>query len=249
MPASSSWKGKFCCSFVWGKWAVLHVNRVVRGLGYGLDESALAAANLMRFKPALRNGVPCGIHGSRTCRVSACVLRLNSNRVEKGIRVMRTWKWMFTAFLLAGLSATAQQTAGQTSSEPSAAPQQATPQSSQPADAAPASAPTTLNQVVDRAIAREHALVTMLAKRTPLVETYLQNMRNDAQLGPAPTSDHYYFGRIDMGETVCQDYLSKGSFQGRLLGGFSKLFKYVLQSRRLLLDGVRGPRRLRPRPL
>ncbi len=139
---------------------------------------------------------------------------------------MRTWKWMFTAFLLAGLSATAQQTAGQTSSEPSAAPQQATPQSSQPADAAPASAPTTLNQVVDRAIAREHALVTMLAKRTPLVETYLQNMRNDAQLGPVPTSDHYYFGRIDMGETGRQDYLSKGSFQGRLLGGFSKLFKY-----------------------
>ncbi len=36
----------------------LHVNRVVRGLGHGLDESALAAANLMRFKPALRNGVP-----------------------------------------------------------------------------------------------------------------------------------------------------------------------------------------------
>ena len=36
----------------------LHVNRLVRGLGHGLDESALAAANVMRFKPALRNGVP-----------------------------------------------------------------------------------------------------------------------------------------------------------------------------------------------
>jgi TonB family protein len=35
---------------------VLHVNRVVRGLGHGLDESAVAAANKMRFKPALRNG-------------------------------------------------------------------------------------------------------------------------------------------------------------------------------------------------
>ena len=34
----------------------LHVNRVVRGLGHGLDEAALAAANKMRFKPALRNG-------------------------------------------------------------------------------------------------------------------------------------------------------------------------------------------------
>src|SRR5271155_5366061 len=34
----------------------LHVNRVVRGLGHGLDEAAIAAANKMKFKPALRNG-------------------------------------------------------------------------------------------------------------------------------------------------------------------------------------------------
>ena len=89
---------------------------------------------------------------------------------------MRTLKWMLTAFLLAGLSAMAQQTAGQ-SSEPTSAPQQAAPQTSQPADSSPASsaatsAPTTLEQVVDRAIIREHALVNMLAKRTPLVETF-----------------------------------------------------------------------------
>jgi TonB family protein len=36
----------------------LHVNRVVRGLGHGLDEAAIAAANKMRFKPALRIGQP-----------------------------------------------------------------------------------------------------------------------------------------------------------------------------------------------
>jgi TonB family protein len=36
----------------------LHVNRVVRGLGHGLDEAAVRAADQMRFKPALRNGVP-----------------------------------------------------------------------------------------------------------------------------------------------------------------------------------------------
>jgi TonB family protein len=36
----------------------LHVNRVVRGLGHGLDENAIAAANKMRFKPALRLGQP-----------------------------------------------------------------------------------------------------------------------------------------------------------------------------------------------
>ena len=36
----------------------LHVNRVVKGLGHGLDEAATAAANKMRFKPALRSGQP-----------------------------------------------------------------------------------------------------------------------------------------------------------------------------------------------
>jgi len=36
----------------------LHVNRVVKGLGHGLDEAAIAAANKIRFKTALRNGQP-----------------------------------------------------------------------------------------------------------------------------------------------------------------------------------------------
>ncbi|HEY3972873.1 MAG TPA: energy transducer TonB [Candidatus Sulfotelmatobacter sp.] len=36
----------------------LHVNRVVRGLGHGLDEAAIAAANKIKFKPAMRSGQP-----------------------------------------------------------------------------------------------------------------------------------------------------------------------------------------------
>jgi len=43
---------------VFGANGSLHVNRVVRGLGHGLDEAATAAANKMRFKPALRMGEP-----------------------------------------------------------------------------------------------------------------------------------------------------------------------------------------------
>ena len=34
----------------------LHVNRVVRGLGHGLDEAAVSAAAKIKFKPAQRNG-------------------------------------------------------------------------------------------------------------------------------------------------------------------------------------------------
>src|SRR4029077_12943671 len=36
----------------------LHVNRVVRGLAHGLNEAAIAAANKIKFKPALRGGQP-----------------------------------------------------------------------------------------------------------------------------------------------------------------------------------------------
>src|SRR5438445_937576 len=36
----------------------LHVNRVVRGLGHGLDEAAIGATNKIKFKPAQRNGSP-----------------------------------------------------------------------------------------------------------------------------------------------------------------------------------------------
>ncbi len=45
-------------------------------------------------------------------------------------------------------------------------------------------APTTMDQVVDRAIEREHGLIAMLKTRTPLVETYLQNLKLDAADGP-----------------------------------------------------------------
>jgi TonB family protein len=51
-------EGEVLLEVSFGANGALHVNRVVRGLGHGLDESAMAAANKMRFKPALRNGQP-----------------------------------------------------------------------------------------------------------------------------------------------------------------------------------------------
>ncbi len=152
---------------------------------------------------------------------------------------MRTWKLTVTAFLLAGLGAAAQQTSP--SSQPvvqPAASQSAQPASPAPAQAQPASQTegatqeqasgpaTTLDQVVDRCIGREHALIAMLEHRNPLVETYLQNLKNDPQLGPTPISDRYFFGRMDMSTEVARrDFLSKGSLEKNLLGGFTNLFK------------------------
>jgi TonB family protein len=51
-------EGEVLLEVMFGANGVLHVSRVVRGLGHGLDEAAMAAANKMRFKPALRNGQP-----------------------------------------------------------------------------------------------------------------------------------------------------------------------------------------------
>jgi TonB family protein len=51
-------EGEVLLDVMFGANGQLHVNRVVRGLGHGLDEAAIKAANQMRFKPALRNGSP-----------------------------------------------------------------------------------------------------------------------------------------------------------------------------------------------
>jgi hypothetical protein len=164
---------------------------------------------------------------------------------------MRTWKWMFTAALLVSVSAAAQQpAASQPSAQlspadvsppaqtadaqaPSASqPQPAQSQSQQATAPAPTPSvlpqPTTMDQVVDRFIEREHSLMKALANRTPVVETYLQNLTADPQLGPVPSEDHYFLGRMDMGETVDRkDYLKEQDkgMETRLMGGFHKLYK------------------------
>jgi hypothetical protein len=135
----------------------------------------------------------------------------------------------------------------QPSQQPASAPvqQQPAPTASQPADAttqpAPAAtiappatvpAPTTMDQVVNLFIEREHGLIKVLSNRTPVVETYLQNLTADPQLGPVPSEDHYFLGRLDMGENIDRkDYLKEEekSMQQRLLGGFQKLYKVQYQ--------------------
>jgi TonB family protein len=51
-------EGEVLLEVMFGANGQLHVNRVVKGLGHGLDEAAIAAANKMRFKPAMRSGQP-----------------------------------------------------------------------------------------------------------------------------------------------------------------------------------------------
>jgi hypothetical protein len=83
-----------------------------------------------------------------------------------------------------------------------------------------------MDQVVDRAIEREHALMQMLKDRKPLIETYLQDMHVEPEIGPVPADDHYFLGRMDLGDTLDRrDFLPKAGFEKRLLGGFTNLYK------------------------
>src|SRR6266404_2191591 len=163
------------------------------------------------------------------------------------MRVMRTSKWMVLALLVVAvtIAAVAQQSAPasqaqqpatpQSTSTSTPAPEEQQPASaSQPVSAQPApppavAAPVTMDQVVDRVIEREKGLIKMMAPRTPVVETYLQNLTQDTQLGPVPSNDRYFLGRMDLTESIDRsDYLKEkdDGMEKRLLGGVTKMFKF-----------------------
>src|SRR5689334_16563752 len=50
--------------------------------------------------------------------------------------------------------------------------------------------------VVDKISAQEVLFVKNLRDYSPMVETYIQNMRPDKDLGPVPISDTYFLGRV-----------------------------------------------------
>jgi len=170
---------------------------------------------------------------------------------------MRTLNWMVPASLLLTLAAVAQQPADTQSgsqpaptqmsapantpeqAQPAAPVQSATPaqtQTSAPANAQPApppaaAQPATMDQVVDRFVLREKGLIKMLQTRTPVIETYLQNLTLDPALGPVPQNDKYFLGRMDLSVSIDRkDYIRDDqSMEKHLLGGFSKLFKIQYQ--------------------
>ncbi|MFZ0825322.1 MAG: M48 family metalloprotease [Terriglobales bacterium] len=64
-----------------------------------------------------------------------------------------------------------------------------------------AAAASGFDQVVDRAVEREHFFIAQMKQLHPLVETYLQNLKEDKDINaPVPSSDVYFLGRLDMSE-------------------------------------------------
>ncbi|MGA3211192.1 MAG: hypothetical protein ABSD20_07770, partial [Terriglobales bacterium] len=58
----------------------------------------------------------------------------------------------------------------------------------------------TVNQAIDRMSQHETELVNSMRKLHPMVETYLQLVRSDEEQGNIPTTDHYFLGRLDLGD-------------------------------------------------
>jgi len=119
---------------------------------------------------------------------------------------MRTWKKLCFSILapglMAGLAAAQQQPQNAGAAQP-------------PPQSASAAAPAmTANQVVDRIIAREHEEDAIIRHYKPLIETYIQDMKPDPQLGMIPVSDHYFLGQADLAKGVVDNSML-GSHRGR----------------------------------
>src|ERR1017187_2695262 len=152
-------------------------------------------------------------------------------------KVMGNMNWLVLALAAMTITAVAQQPGSaqqnlQAVSAPLPGQAQAAP------DQTNLARPATMDQAVDRVIAREKDLIKFLSPRTPIVETYLQDLTQDPQLGPIPQDDHYFLGRMDLSDSIDRsDYLEgkgKGKdkdegMEKRLLGGLTKKFKFQYQ--------------------
>ena len=86
--------------------------------------------------------------------------------------------------------------------------------------------------LVQKAIAAEKVTIKQIQKHSPLVQTYIQNMRPDQVLYAVPESDQYLLGRVDFGKSITDTSYSeqgnsKGLFKGSMkyVSGLTKAFK------------------------
>src|SRR5450432_2138746 len=79
----------------------------------------------------------------------------------------------------------------------------------------PVDQPRTMDAVVDRVIVRENEMNQDIRKYSPLVETYIQNLRPDKDLGFVPAGDKYFLGKADFGKGVNLESLSDTDTKGK----------------------------------
>src|SRR5271163_4925062 len=94
----------------------------------------------------------------------------------------------------------------------------------------PADQPRTMDQVIDRVVANETRLDGQIKQYSPLVETYIQNLKPDKELGYAPAGDKYFLGRADFSKGVSLVSLTDTETKGKkIFTGIGNFFSFAMQ--------------------
>jgi hypothetical protein len=83
---------------------------------------------------------------------------------------------------------------------------------------------TTVTAVVDKIVTQEQAEVQMLRGYSPLVETYIQTVRPDKELGAVIDGDRYFLGRAELAKGVELEQLINDSGKRKLLLSVGRFF-------------------------
>ena len=90
--------------------------------------------------------------------------------------------------------------------------------------------PRTMDQVLDRVINNEQRLYSQIRNYQPLVETYIQNLKPDKDLGEVPAGDKYFLGRANFSKGVSLVPLNDVSSKGRkMVGSVGNFFSFAMQ--------------------
>jgi hypothetical protein len=88
----------------------------------------------------------------------------------------------------------------------------------------------TMDQVIDRVITNENRLDQQIRQYSPLVETYIQNMKPDKDLGYVPAGDKYFLGRAEFSKGVQLVSLSNAESKGKkIFGSVGNFFSFAMQ--------------------
>ncbi|MGA8270868.1 MAG: M48 family metalloprotease [Candidatus Sulfotelmatobacter sp.] len=91
-------------------------------------------------------------------------------------------------------------------------------------------AAASFNDVMDRAIQKEHLFLAQMRHMHPMVETYLQDLKSSADGGPVdematPVKDQYFLGRLNMSDgPEDTSFVGQPGFGGRMMNRLTGLY-------------------------
>ncbi len=106
-------------------------------------------------------------------------------------------------------------------------PQAPTTEAATPGQATTLSAPSpsSFNDVMDRVIQREHLFLAQIRHMRPMVETYLQDLKNDNSGKTLPVKDQYFLGRLDMSDGPDDtSFIGQPGFGHRMMNKLTGLY-------------------------